>query len=281
MSNTKTANNNDFNKLMDSYSNKDINKFSELIDQGVNINCINNDGKSFISSLLNGRHNSVMDEFLSILLKNNVSLKQIGIEKSLLTIVIQNHNNTSCLEKLLKNNINIDNFGIVKHRRSIGGGSYRDDPAIFHAIWQAVVKEDNRIVDLLLKYNVDLNIENQYDETPLHFLLRETSFYKKRKSATYLMEKLLKNGADPSILGPDGNTIIHYTASHFYGTDVLKILFTHNHNININAKNKHGDTALIKAVRNKNFKVARFLIRNGANSNVLSKMDSLLLWWRL
>ena len=263
MNKTKTANYSDFNELMDSYLNKDINKFCELIDRGININCLNNNGKSFVSCILAREdHEDMMDKFLQILLKNNISLKQIGIERSLLTIAIERHDNTSCLEKLLKSNINIDNFGM--YRYLIGGKQWCDDPAIFHAI----KKEDGRIIELLLKYNVDLNIENQDGETPLLFLLRGGYFVKNRKGAICVMKKLLKNGADPNILGPDGNSVMHYMSSNFHESDIFEILFKNNDNININAKNKFGDTALINAVSMGNHDAVKFLIKNGADLNV-------------
>ena len=263
MNKTKTANDSDFEKLMDSYLKKDINKFSELIDQGININCLNNCSESFISCMLKQEYDSKMDEFLTILLKNNISLKQIGIEQSLLTIVIERHDNTSCLKKLLENNININCFGMF--RFSMGGKQCEDDPAIFHAIEK---EDDNSIIDLLIKHNVDLNIENHYRETPLFFLLRSGSFTKNRKGTICVMEKLLKNGADPSILGPDGNTILHYMADCSYGYDMFEILFKYKHKININARNKFGNTALRLAIRNGNYDAVKFLIKKGANLNI-------------
>ena len=261
MNKTKTANDSDFDKLMDSYANKDINKFSKLIDQGVNINCLNNNNESFVSRMLRQEYNSVMDEFLSILLKNNISLKQIGIEQSLLAIVIHYHNNTSCLEKLLKNKININDFGV--YRFSMSKTQLRYQPAIFHAI----SKEDDGIIDLLLKYNPDLNIENNDGETPLHFLLQKRYNFTNQNIAL-LFDKLLKNGADPNILGPYGNTLIHYLASCEHGYDMFEFLFNNKHNININAKNKDGDTALSLAIKTKNIFAVKFLIKKGADINI-------------
>ena len=260
MSNIRTANNSDFRKLMDSYSNKDINKFRKLIDEGININCLNSNGKSFISCMLMQDHDDIMDKFLSILLKNNVSLKQIGVEKSLLNIVIKHHDNTSCLEKLLKNNININNFGVYK----ISTHGYKDCPAIF----QAIDKENHNVIDLLLKYNVDLNIENQYGETPLLFLLKGGFFYKYLKSSVFIMEKLLENGADADILGEDGDTAIHYMVRYPHFSDMFEVLFKYKHNININAKNRYSNTALREAVKYGNSQAVEFLIKKGANLNI-------------
>ena len=262
MSNIRTANDSDFNELMNSYLNKDINKFRKLIDEGININCLNSNGKSFVSCMLGRDHDDMMDKFLQILLKNNISLKQIGVEKSLLSIVIERHDNTSCLKKLLENNININSFGVF--RFSSGMSQWPDDPAIFHAI----EKKDDSIIDLLIKHNVDLNVENHSGETPLHFLLKDNDYYDKTKSIALRFEKLLKNGADPNVLGENGDTILHNLTYNFYGYDMLEILFKYNHNININAKNKYGNTALRHAIAGKNYDAVKFLIRKGANLNV-------------
>ena len=263
MNKTKTANYSDFNELMDSYLNKDINKFCELIDRGININCLNNNGKSFVSCILAREdHEDMMDKFLQILLKNNISLKQIGIERSLLTIAIERHDNTSCLEKLLKSNINIDNFGMFKYQIN-EQECCKDDPAIFHAIWRG----DDDIMNLLLKYNPDLNVENHAGETPLLYLLRTVNIRRKNWTTDYF-DKFLKNGANPNTLNEDGNTIMHNMAFHSHCDDMFEILFNYKHNININAKNKFGDTALFSATTIGNISAVEFLIKKGADLNI-------------
>ena len=162
--NIKNSNqkNNDY-KLIDLYLNNELDKFKKLIDDGANINFVDFHHKSLISIVIENRFNITRNkEFFDVLIDAGVSLSQIGLEKGLLSLAIV-QNEIYYAEKLLKNGINVNQRGICNisnhsvHKRTF-------PPAIFDAVYFG----KQQSVDLLLKYNADLQICDS-DNIPLYW----------------------------------------------------------------------------------------------------------------
>ena len=258
--------NNDYDKLMNSFLNKDILKFSNLIDSGYDANSLSDDGKSFISKMLEYPSDNTNKEFLNILLNSGMSLKQHGIERGLLSISIRNQSKIDYLKKLLESNINVNTFGVYKGR--LDGMSWPDCPPIFHAI----VKGDIQFIDLLLKYDIDFDIENSEGETPLNYLIDTyCTYHRKPELLPSICEKFLNHGANPNAIGEMGRQSIHVLSFHYHNDDLFEILYKHNNEIDINAKDFYGNTALKICACEGNFKGLKFLINHGGDSNIINR----------
>ena len=259
----------DFDLLIKAYLENNTSRFSKLINDGANVNCLDSYGKSLISGILrwdDGKRYDV-EEFLNILLKNNVSLKQIGIEESLLSIMINHHTNTNCFKKLLKTNIDI-NSGI-KFKYLLNGVTVKDEPAIFNAI----KKGDSRFINLLLKNNIDLCVEDSYGQTVMNYLIIEYCKKNKVSDLCKFLKKFITLGFDPNSMGIDGNRAIHYLSKHSKNKKPFDILFGQNIDIDINARNANGDTSLKLAADNGNLPGVKYLVKKGANLDLTGRYN--------
>ena len=256
-----------YNSLFDAFLKDNRKKFSKLIYDGANVNCVSDLNKSLISMILHDRSKKNKAKyFLDILLKNNVSLKQIGTELPLLTILITSKN-TKCLKKLLDNNINANyscSFKVLPH-----GPSHICNPPIFHAIDMM----DDEAINLLLKYNIDFEIEDPWGETLINHLIFKYCIEKQYKRLSVILEKILQLGADPNKIGVEGSQAIHYLASWGERKYLFDILFKNSNNIDINAKDMFGDTPLTLAAFYNNFPCVKFLVKKGADLNIAGDDD--------
>ena len=219
--------------------------------------------------------------FLDLLLKNNVSLKQIAHEKPILTIAIKNNQKLNCMTKLLEHDINVNSFGTFKIMPN--GRSYSCDPPIFHAI----STKNDAFINLLLKYNIDFEIENAYGQTALIKLIISYCDYevdedKKQdkkedkneyKRLSYLLEKFLKEGADPNQIGVRGNKPIHYLSLRAKSKILFDVFFDNACDIDINAKNMYGNTPLILATSTNNLPGVKFLVKKGVDLDIMGQHD--------
>ena len=251
----------DHKKLMKAFIKDDIKGFTDLAKSDIDINSLNKWGETVISYIIKVHYTfSTTREFFNILLKNGASLKQIGLEEGLLSIVINNHQETYYLEELLKNNININDFGIWREVPEDENNFYNS------AILTAIENCNNNFINLLLKYKPDLDIETHKGETILNHLITCYCEKGKHKELFPIFKKLLKYGADPDVIGCLGLRAIHHLALANCDISLFKILIKYN--IDINAKNLHGDTALKITARHNKHELSRFLIKNGADMEI-------------
>uniref|UniRef100_A0ABD2XJ07 Uncharacterized protein n=1 Tax=Trichogramma kaykai TaxID=54128 RepID=A0ABD2XJ07_9HYME len=126
---------------------------------------------------------------------------------------------------------------------------------------------------------VNVEARNKFGDTALHLALKEGP----RKVA----EVLLRRGADPNVADSDGSTVLHIISKKKDGEVWAKMLFQvcdevhrtvqvdardESHDkykpVNVEARNKFGDTALHLALKEGPRKVAEVLLRRGADPNV-------------
>jgi ankyrin repeat protein len=94
-----------------------------------------------------------------------------------------------------------------------------------------------------------------------------------RNNAHRQLKELLKK--DPEItflVDPDGSTLLIWAVGH-NAFDCINLLVQHG--VNINQPNKFGVTALISAVLCSNFKIARYLLEQGADISFRTKTKNL------
>ena len=260
------ADNGDFTKLMNAIKTNDINKFKKLIKLGADINSLNKNQKTLISKILSPTmiKNKNNHDFFDILIKNNVSLKRIGNEQNLLSLAMRIHHiDPHYFHKLLKNNININDCGVYMERNK----QIIFDPPIFEAIRRS---NPYCINMLLLKEELDIEIENKHGEVLLNFLIKNYSINKNQENLPVIFKKLINDGYDPNARGHLGEQTLHCLAEYYFQTDLFEFLFNSNNYIDINSKTMFGDTALKIAAKHGNINAVKFLIEKKADLNIPS-----------
>jgi ankyrin repeat protein len=125
------------------------------------------------------------------------------------------------------------------------------------------------IIQLLLKYGANVNIQDTKGQTPLHYAISYNQ--------AYIAERLIQTGADVNIQDTKGQTPLHY-AARYNQTHIAKILLENG--ACIDARDNIGHTPLhlctIAACSNRSangavhnyYKTIDALLHYGANSNV-------------
>ena len=174
-----------------------------------------------------------------------------------LHVMIQ-RNDINCVKNLLKNDVNIKDSGITgKHN-------------IFeHALRYG--KDD--IIELLLKYDLDFNYANQYNDTYLHFVLMSPKgAYKKD-----LINAIFKKTEDVNIQNIDGDTAIHILAKKSELDNYLDILKSKK--VDISLTNKEGKKVtdyLSKSEKERFLKNITFLKSKDCDNKICKKEVKLL-----
>lgn len=119
-----------------------------------------------------------------------------------------------------------------------------------------------KILELLTK-NDDINNFKKDDKSLLHLLIEKQGDLKTFK---WLIEK----GADVNAVDKDKCTILHYAAQ-FGRTDIIEYMIDH-HDIDkiINEQDNNGNTALHNSVTGGFYDIAKILLENGANVNIMN-----------
>lgn len=115
-------------------------------------------------------------------------------------------------------------------------------------LMNAVAKNRNDVIDVLIEYGCNVNIQNRDGWTALHFCCYFQSHNRD------ILEKLLGKKADPNITNINGSVPLHYAASHTQDVNIIHLLTLYS---NAYLQDNHGVTPLMYACRfNKNIDVA-------------------------
>ncbi len=129
-------------------------------------------------------------------------------------------------------------------------------------LFEAVKSKNIPIIELLLDSGANVNIKNKYNNTPLFYAVWDENIA--------VMELLLDSGADIDICNNDGNYPLHYTV---WGKDIRVMQLLLDRDANINIKNRYGETPLFCAVRSENIQWVKLLLDRGAVANIKTKDD--------
>ena len=259
------------NKLIQSYIDNDLPKFIKLIKDGANVNCVDDYGVSLIAKVLSRQKFNVDPKgYFDALIDAGVYLGKIGRESPLTWYSIYHYEDTYYLKKLLDNNIDVNLRGHCNLLSKPCG------PPIIDTLSHDRLKH----FKLLLKYNPNLEICDSDGDGLLCTFLSAAYYYshprtihgdpkKINKRYKDLFKKLIKKGVDPNERGDGGRQPIHYIVQRCMGDlELLDYLFQSNIEIEINARDTQGNTALMSAVETWKTDVVDFLINKNARLNI-------------
>ena len=147
------------------------------------------------------------------------------------------------------------------------GASPDDGESAFHAAERYHVEA----LELLLEYGVDLNLNGDWGNTPLYFLLRHWDVARHADVGRGL-GWLLDHGADPDVrCGDERETSLHVAARNGQAPEVVRLLL--DRGADVHARRGDGRSAWLLAMRGDHEAVARVLEEAGAEREDLSPAD--------
>ena len=121
----------------------------------------------------------------------------------------------------------------------------------------ATLKGFGDIVNLLIQYNVNVDLQNKNGATALYIACEN--------NATNIATNLLKGGADPNIKERSGWTPLMIAILKGFD-DIVNLLFQYN--VDVDLQNRNGDTALYIACENNAVHIATDLLKSSADPNI-------------
>ena len=246
------------NSLARMYFEGDIVGFKRLIDEGANVNCLTKTGKSLISLIIRG-DGEINKKFFDEMILAGAHLGKIGDEEPLINISISKNKKNYYLTKLLENGCNPDGYNELS-KIPINNKipmSDRNETSLFFSMEKGCMDE----TILLLQHGANPKLLNSDNETLLNILITKIE---KNDHAT--LSLFIEKGADPLARDIKGTTLLHKMVQ--YHTDKIMFDTLFERNIDIDAVDKFGCTALIHAVNRHNDDAMEILIDKGVDLDV-------------
>ena len=253
------------NELINSYKNGDIDAFCQLIKDGENVNCLDRNGHSLISLVIENDSNlKINKKFFKALIDAGVSMEQIGLEQGLLTLSVSCQDDIYYAKTLLDNKININSTGVSHawHDKANSHQVIKYGPPIFDSLMQGSMEHFN----LFLGYNPDLEICDPTFSTLLNFYISGCLDNFSKEENIQILSTLIEKCEDINESDYSGNTpLMHMVFSN--DKNLYNILLKKIKKEDIDIKDEYGDTALMIAIKISNYAGSEILIKNGANVN--------------
>ncbi len=222
-----------------------------LADKGINVNVIDHENRNPLHLI--ARNNKDINIY-KFFLEKGVDVNLQDHEENTPFMVAANGGNLKIVEFLAKEVKNIN----LKNKKGTT------------ALTNAVSRNSADVVAFLIKKGADINTVDKDGNTLSYYLIN--SFGVRNKEAFETKLKVLENnGLVINKLQNSGNTLLHIAANE-NNLALLKRLAEFN--IDVNAKNKEGITALqIAAMKAKDDKIIKYLLSVGADKNIKTDFD--------
>ncbi len=135
-------------------------------------------------------------------------------------------------------------------------------------VFRLIKYKSNKLLRLFLNNDIELDVKNSENKTPLFTLVEDGLLLDNKIQREQFFENLsmiLNYKIDINAKDNSGQTILHKAVIAEDLEIVEKLIFSKK--INIDIKDNEGRTALYYTYENKDVKIARLLITNGANIN--------------
>lgn len=214
--------------------------------RGLNVNEVDNDGNNLFTYAAKGGNYLIMNYALSNKLnpKVNKGMAMIFAGKGI---------------RKLKNDINL-----YKYLDSIGVsflGKTKSNQNLLHFITKR--EKDTVLINYLISKNLDLNFEDNNENTPLTNSIKYNS--------SKMIEFLITKSTNHNFINKNGNTLFHYAIER---SDIKIFNIISKTQNDINHINNDGNTVLhLAAMKAKNDQLLKYLIKNGAKKDILTLFD--------
>ena len=162
---------------------------------------------------------------------------------------------------------------LIRNQASVNTTDADENTALHLALGYYQENEEN-LTDVLVKRMSCLKSQNKFGETVLHIAIKYLLPFK-------LIELLIAHGADSSIFNSCGANALHYCMLYCRQSSELTALvqlLLKNENLDINAQEASGNTALHMAIQNEfPYSLISTLMEQGADISIQNKMGALAL----
>ena len=141
---------------------------------------------------------------------------------------------------------------------------------LFYVLIDACKNGHIDLVKKMLRYGVDVNVNDKYGNTPL--------YWASMCGYTEVVKLLLAHGADVNVKDNDGSTPLYWASSRGH-TEIVKLLLAHGADVNVNVNDKYGNTPLFCASYEGHAEIVKLLLEHGADVNVKNNYGSTSLHW--
>lgn len=194
----------------------------DLISEGVNVNCVNMEGKTALH-LATELEN---EEFVNILIAAGANINKLTKqEESALDIALSRHN-LKIVKILLEGGADINNSN------EVGTTS----------LHLASFSNDVNLLKFLISHGANVNVQDGGGSTALHCALVENQ----GGSHLKIFETLLSNGADPNLKNSDGLTPLQLLVATDCSVEIIELFYKYK--ADFNAKNEQDATVLHSAL---------------------------------
>ena len=153
-------------------------------------------------------------------------------------------------------NGNVDAIKVLLKYRADLDIANADGDTCLHVVARRDYCKD--VIHTMIKNGADVNAKNMFNETPL--------MKAHKKGNIDATKELLNAGADHKMLDGFGDAWIHRAIDGGYRQELIQTMI--DHGADVNAINKHNETAFMKACKTGNVDAIKLLLSVGANPNI-------------
>ncbi|ORY14188.1 ankyrin repeat-containing domain protein, partial [Clohesyomyces aquaticus] len=249
-----------------------------LLKSGANYEATNRNGQSPAEVAFQGRHVHVAVAIISAARGNRKLTKEKEmllkhVEKSQNRFSMNNEliadifeagcdpDSTVLIEAIKRNDLSLAEMFLDK-----GADPNRPTTAGIRPIFAALSCSSAQIVQLLVKHGADVTTRDTEGLTVLQAAFESPSVHEKDAIAG-IFEALLVGGADPTVLYPNGRTLLHRAVESEYGLAKVALLLLQ-HGIHVNERDNGANTPLHLATHSKS--CTELLLKNGAGPGLVN-----------
>lgn len=271
-----TVDNNSKNLLSYAVSNESLEIIKLLIEKGANINQIDNEGRRPIHYLLLSMYESEgKEEILKTLLDNkNIKLNIKDYDDKTIIDYAENYEKNSIkiiLKKFLELKgtlleealIKLVQYGDVESLDFLVKSSYKFDQKTLNELLYYVNKDESgQGLVFLIQNGADINYFNENFGNYIFELVR--SFEYCENEGVKILSKLLDLGLNYNGLNEENENILNY-AIRLNENEVAQMII--DKKLKKDWRNINGETPLMEAAKNSNFKMIDYMLNNGWDIN--------------
>lgn len=234
-------------------------------------------GKTPFYYLLKNGNMKIIKLFLSYY----ASVKaEIEGDVDLLLETVKSNKNPDVIQLLIDNGSTVNIVWGDKNDEDVAGPMYfgRYLENCFKQSWKgktplhlAMINDDNsKVAEVLIKNGASLNIKDEFGQTPLHYLVMNSSAETIKLCLTF--------NFDVNVVNKEEENLLFSAANSNKNVEVLQLLI--DLGLDVNHRNRSGQTALNRVFASENKKIEKIkcLLKNGAN---ISTTDRFMILFQL